>query len=157
MAHGLPSTGKPAWHREPLFNPNSMLDATPQLRVLVIDDSADNAEALSALLEVMGCATAVAHSGRDGIALFTEFDPHLAFVDLEMPEMGGCEVVVHLVAKRGEGSARFFCLTGRGHPDDRRTCMEAGFDDFFTKPITYDRLAEIVAVSSAALKDRLRT
>ena len=52
----------------PVLAPTPLLhhmpDATPQLRVLVIDDSADNAEALCILLSILGCVTAVASSGR---------------------------------------------------------------------------------------------
>lgn len=128
-----------------------MPDATPQLRVLVIDDNVDNAEALCALLSVMGCLTAVAYGGTQGVAAATGFDPHLTFIDLEMPGMGGCEVARHLRASHPEGSARLICLTGRGQADDRRTCMDAGFDDFFTKPLAPDSLARLLAESTAAL------
>ena len=122
-----------------------MPDAAPQIRVLVIDDSVDNAEALSALLTAMGCQTAVAFDGTQGIATAEQFDPHLAFIDLEMPGMGGCDVVRHLRANEPKSDARLICLTGRGHPDDRRMCMDAGFDDFFTKPIAPESLAKVVA------------
>lgn len=69
-----------------------MPHATSQLRVLVIDDSVDSAEALCALLAVMGCLIAVAFGGSEGIAEARGFGPHLAFIDLEMPGMGGCDV-----------------------------------------------------------------
>ena len=128
-----------------------MRDATPQLRVLVIDDGVDNAEALCFLLGVMECRTAVAFGGTQGIAAAAGFDPHLAFIDLEMPGMGGCEVARHLRASDPNGTARLICLTGRVEPDDRRTCMDAGFDDFFTKPMTPESLANVVAASRAAL------
>ena len=117
----------------------------------MIDDSVDNAEALCILLSAMGCLTAVAFGGRQGIAAAVGFDPHLAFIDFEMPAMGGCEVARHLRRKHPKGSVTLVCLTGRGQPDDRRRCMEAGFDELFTKPMTCDRLARIVAASTAML------
>lgn len=128
-----------------------MAPATPQLRVLVIDDNVDNAEALCALLSAMGCLIAVAFSGIQGIAVAAGFHPHLAFIDLEMPGMGGCEVVRHLRTSQPTSTARLVCLTGRGQPDDRRTCMDAGFDDFFTKPMAPQSLVNLVAASSAVL------
>lgn len=128
-----------------------MPDATPQLRVLVIDDNVDNVEALCAFLEVMGCRTASAFGGKEGLAAALGFDAHLAFIDLEMPGMGGCEVVRHLRATQPPCSARLICLTGRGHPDDRRTCLAAGFDDFFTKPLAAASLAQVLAQANAAL------
>ena len=125
-----------------------MQDATSQMRVLVVDDSVDNVEALRAVLEVMGCATAVAFSGAEGIGEAARFNPHLAFIDLEMPGLGGCEVAQRLRAIYPKGTLRLICLTGRGRPDDLRTCLDAGFDDFFTKPMKQESLAQLVATSN---------
>lgn len=125
--------------------------AVPRLRVLVIDDNVDGAEALSALLASMGCTTAVAFDGAQGLATAVGFDPHLALIDLEMPGMSGCDVARHLRAGQARSSARLICLTGRGQPEDRRLCIEAGFDDFFTKPMPPESLTEVVAAASAGL------
>ncbi len=113
----------------------------------MIDDNVDNAEMLSALLRVMGCTTAVAFSGCQGLAAARTFNPQLVFVDLEMPDMGGCEVVRQLRADLNEEAARFICLTGRSQPGDRRVCLDAGFDHFFTKPLMPGTLARAVAAS----------
>lgn len=128
-----------------------MPDATPPLRVLVIDDNVDNAEMLSAFLYVMGCATAVAFSGCQGIAAASTFHPQLVFIDLEMPDMGGCDVVRQLRAHPSDSAARFVCLTGRSQPEDRKACLDAGFDEFYTKPLMPEALARLVAGSSIAL------
>lgn len=152
--HGLPSktdTAARPLARIPTENVTQMPHATTQLRVLVIDDNADGAEALSALIATMGCTTAVAFSGVQGLAVATGFNPHMAFIDMEMPGMNGCEVARHFRANRPEGPARLICLTGRGHPDDRRTCMAAGFDDFYTKPITAANLSRVLGESRAVL------
>lgn len=122
------------------------------LRVLVVDDNVDGAEALCAVLESMGCATAVAFDGAHGLAKAATFDPHLALIDLEMPGMNGCDVARQLRADELGRPARLVCLTGRGQPEDRRLCMAAGFDDFFTKPMRPKCLADMVAAASAALE-----
>ena len=119
---------------------------------MVVDDSVDNVEAFCILLAVTGCVTAVAFSGAQGIAAAARFDPHLAFIDLEMPGMGGCEVARHLRAADPASAARLVCLTGRGQSDDRRTCMDAGFDDFFTKPLAPENLARVVGAARAAMR-----
>jgi two-component system, sensor histidine kinase len=141
-------TGPP--RTRPEHTVNQLPDATPHLRVLVIDDSVDSAETLGALLAGMGCETVVAFDGAQGVAAAKGFHPHLAFIDLEMPGMGGCEVARRL-RSHPKGSTRLICLTGRGEPDDRRTCMGAGFDDFFTKPLRPESLARVLAESAAAL------
>ena len=128
--------------------------AAPQLRVLVVDDNVEGAEALCALLESMGCATAIAFDGAQGLAAADRFDPHLGFIDLEMPGMSGCDVARHLRADDARSSARLVCLTGRGQPEDRRVCMDAGFDDFFVKPMLLERLSEVVASANEGLGRR---
>lgn len=133
---------------------NDSGDAQPssELRVLVIDDNVDGAQALSALLTAMGCKTCVAHGGAQGLAKAAEFDPHLALIDLEMPDISGCDVVRHLRTGQIHSAARLVCLTGRGQPEDRRLCMEAGFDDFFTKPMLPENLMHLVSAANAALR-----
>lgn len=128
-----------------------MCDQTHQLRVLVIDDNADNAEALCVLLAALGCKAVMALDGAQGVAAAAQFDPHLVFSDLEMPRMGGCDVARQIRAHRPKSNARLICLTGRDQPDDRRMCIEAGFDDFFTKPMLPGSVATIVNASVAAL------
>ena len=128
-----------------------MKNATSQLRILVIDDNAEGAEALCALLGTWGCKTAVAFDGTKGIATAASFDPHLAFIDLEMPGMGGYEVARHLRASHSNSNPKLICLAGRGQPDTRRTCIEVGFDNFFTKPMAPQKLARVVAAACAAL------
>lgn len=99
----------------------------------------------------MGCTTAVAFDGAQGLATAAGFDPHLALIDLEMPGMSGCDVARHLRAGQARSSARLICLTGRGQPEDRRLCMEAGFDEFFTKPMPPESLSEVVAAANAGV------
>jgi hypothetical protein len=52
------------------------------LRVVLIDDSVDNADALCAFLTDMGCLTAGAFSGSQGVGAYPAFDPHLAVIEL---------------------------------------------------------------------------
>lgn len=129
----------------------AVLRESAALRVLVVDDNVDGAEALCAVLASLGCATAVAFDGAHGLATAAAFDPHLALIDLEMPDMSGCDLARRFKAGQGGSSAWLICLTGRGQSEDRRLCMEAGFDDFFTKPMLPDSLIHVVATANAAL------
>lgn len=117
----------------------------------MVDDSVDNAEALCALLGQMGCRTAMAFGGIEALDRAADFVPQLAFVDLEMPGMGGCEVARRLRADPPSAGLRLVCLTGRGQARDRALCLSAGFDDFFIKPVTPQSLQAIVALAAAAL------
>jgi CheY-like chemotaxis protein len=138
MPSGEPPTGAPSGTR------------VASMRVLVIDDNVDGAEALSAVLSAMGCTPAVAFDGTQGLALAASFDPHLALIDFEMPDMSGCDVARQLRSGPALHQARLVCLTGRGRPEDRQQCLEAGFDDFFTKPVLPARLLDVLAAAGDA-------
>jgi CheY-like chemotaxis protein len=124
---------------------------TSKLRVLVVDDNIDGADALSAVLQAMDCLTAVAYNGPEALNTAATFSPHLAFVDLEMPGMNGRDVVRHLRANHPDRQLRLVCLTGRDLPEDRRLCLEAGFDEFVTKPMEPTALAGMLAAANARL------
>lgn len=64
-----------------------------ELRVLVIDGNMDAANALSYLLQVAGCRTAVAFGGSMGLRVAQLFKPSLVFLYLQMPGGDGCEVL----------------------------------------------------------------
>lgn len=119
------------------------------LRVLVVDDHVDGADALCAVLQTLGCVTAVAYNGEHGLAIATLFSPDLAFIDLEMPDMSGCDVALALRATPRRSATRLICLTGHGQPQDMRLCIAAGFDGFFTKPILPHTLADVVSAEQA--------
>ncbi|MFN3630887.1 MAG: response regulator [Casimicrobiaceae bacterium] len=119
------------------------------LRVLVVDDNADGAEALCVCLALMGCTTSVALDGRQGLAIAATFEPQLAFIDLEMPDMSGVDVARQL--KSARSSARLICLTGRSQPEDRRLCIDAGFDEFLSKPLPPEKLQQVLDRVKAAI------
>ena len=119
-------------------------DATPRLRVMVVDDSIDGAQSLGALLELLGCAISIAFDGPEALRAAVDFHPHLAIIDLEMPGMSGLDVVRRLRTIHPHRRTWHVCLTGRGRPDDERECLEAGFNAFHRKPIRPDALTELL-------------
>ena len=122
-----------------------------KLRVLVVDDNVDGADSFSVLLQALDCITSVAYNGPQALSNASTFDPHLAFVDLEMPGMSGREVVRLLRANHPDRDVRLVCLTGRDFPEERRLCMESGFHDFMAKPMAPSTLAEMIAAAQARL------
>lgn len=122
-----------------------------KLRVLVVDDNIDGADSFSVILQALGCITSVAYNGPQALSNAATFDPHLAFVDLEMPGMSGREVVRLLRANHPDRDVRLVCLTGRDSPEDRRLCMEAGFHDFIAKPIAPPTLSAMIVAAQALL------
>ncbi len=114
-------------------------------RVLIVDDNADAAQTLDALLRALGHETRVVYGGREAIEAFDAFQPDLVLLDIGLPEMSGYEVVRRLRERRR--NVRIVAVTGWGQAEDRRRSAEAGFDLHLVKPI--DELALRSALQAA--------
>ena len=119
--------------------------ASSQPRVLIADDNKDAADSLAMLLNLSGHELRVAYSGRAALALAQTFRPHVAVLDIGMPDMSGYEVARELRRESWGAGVCLVALTGWGQPDDRRRAQEAGFDHHLTKPIDPETLAALIA------------
>jgi CheY-like chemotaxis protein len=108
--------------------------------VLVVDDNRDAAETLSALLELLGHRTEVAHDGQAALAAMQDFRPQLVFLDLGMPGMNGCQVAQAIRYDRRFDQPVLVALTGWGGEGDRERTSAAGFDLHLTKPISLEAI-----------------
>ena len=114
-------------------------------KVLYIEDTADNRDLVTQILEnVYDVHTAV--NGEEGIALARAVQPDLILMDKSLPEIDGWEATRRI---RTAGAARhvpIIALTAHALPAERVQAIEAGCDDFETKPIAFDRLLDKIAV-----------
>jgi CheY-like chemotaxis protein len=117
----------------------------PHLKVLVIDDNPDVAEALAALLEFDGHEIRMAHDGDSGLRMAATFTPDVVFCDIGMPGMSGHEVAARLRLDPKHESTLLVAVTGWGNEDDKRLSVEAGFDMHFTKPISSEQVEFVLA------------
>ena len=78
--------------RDPRLDPAPAAPAPGPLRVLVVDDNADGAEALAAFLEIEGCDVRVATDPMQALELLAAFAPHVAVLDIGLPQMDGYEL-----------------------------------------------------------------
>ena len=113
-------------------------------RVLVAEDSPDAAEMLSLMLSIKGHDVRVAADGEQAVAIGSEFQPQIAFVDIGMPRLNGFEVARQLRDVLGR-RVLLVALTGWGQDEDRRRSREAGFDHHLTKPPEPDVLDQLIA------------
>src|SRR6185369_14444471 len=114
------------------------------LRVLVVDDNVDAAEALGSAMELLGNQVALAHDGPAALAAATAAPPDLILLDIGLPGMEGYEVAARLRAA-GHTRAALVALTGYGREDDVRCSRDAGCDHHLVKPVTIARLRKIIA------------
>lgn len=113
-------------------------------RIVLIDDSPDIINMLSALLEIEGHTVAAASNGIDGVALISDTQPDLALIDIGLPDIDGFEVARRVAALETVNSTRLVAVSGYGQEDDLKRCKAVGFDDHVLKPITLPKLREVI-------------
>ena len=117
--------------------------ATPR-RILVVDDNVDAASSLSALLELAGHATSMAHSGDEALHQVTVDVPDVVLLDIGLPGMNGYEVARRLRDMPGLAGTRLIAITGYGQESDKRSAIAAGFDTHLVKPVDFSLLTEVL-------------
>jgi signal transduction histidine kinase/CheY-like chemotaxis protein len=116
-----------------------------RIRVLVVDDNVDAADALAIQLEMSGHQTRTEYSGALALQAAHEFQPEVVFCDIGMAGMDGHEVAACLRADRRHASTVLVALTGWGSEDDRRRTRSTGFDFHLVKPVSAEAVDEILA------------
>lgn len=114
---------------------------TDPLRVLIVDDHADLADALSQVIALHDHQVHVAMSAREGLALAAEVDPDVIFLDVGLPDLDGCEAARRL--RLAGSTALLVAFTGRSGRADLRRFAEAGFDRHLLKPALMETLAPL--------------
>jgi CheY-like chemotaxis protein/anti-sigma regulatory factor (Ser/Thr protein kinase) len=115
-------------------------------RILVVDDSAEAANSLGKMLQLMGHDVQLAYEGETALEKARHYQPDVAVLDLAMPGMDGFELARRLRDDRRMNGILLIALTGYGREEDRRRSREAGFDLHFVKPADP---AELQAVLTA--------
>jgi diguanylate cyclase (GGDEF)-like protein len=106
------------------------------LRVLVVDDSSTIRLALSKVLRDLGHETFFARSGEEGLQLYEEERPDLVLLDIEMPDMDGCETCRRLRAQAADRWVPIIFLSSKDSESTIEAAIEAGGDDYLVKPVS---------------------
>jgi CheY-like chemotaxis protein len=114
------------------------------LHVLVVDDNHDAADTLAEVLEIMGCRTATAYDGQEGVEKAEKLRPDAIVLDLGMPRLNGYEACERIRAMPWGQQVRLIAVSGWGQQDDRRRSMAAGFDAHLVKPVAPDDLMALL-------------
>jgi signal transduction histidine kinase/CheY-like chemotaxis protein len=115
--------------------------------VLLAEDNEVNRMVAVKMLQSLGCTVDVAVNGEEAVkkALQSQYD--IILMDVQMPEMDGYEATRRIrEAERTTGERRIIiAMTAHSMESDRRACLEAGMDDYLSKPVKRERLAEMLA------------
>jgi len=112
-------------------------------RVLIVDDYADAAISMAALLKVDGQDVRVAHDGPAALEMARDFKPRIVLLDIGLPGMNGFEVARALRAEPTTRDCLLVAVSGYGQAEDQRQSQEAGFDRHLVKPVDLMVLQEI--------------
>ena len=121
-----------------------MRGVRPVLRVLVVDDSRDTAQTMSALLEMWGHQPFVAYDGAAAVEAAVHCCPDVVLLDLALgPGPDGYEVARQVRRLAGKQPV-IICISGYGRDEDRRRSREAGCDHHLLKPADPNELAQLL-------------
>jgi signal transduction histidine kinase/CheY-like chemotaxis protein len=112
--------------------------------VLVVEDNEVNQLVFSQILDGLDLSYRIAGNGRTGLEMFRVLRPRLVLLDVSMPEMNGYEAA-QAIRTLEMGSAErtpIIGVTAHALKGDREKCLEAGMDDYVSKPVSAERLAE---------------
>jgi DNA-binding response OmpR family regulator len=109
-------------------------------RILIADDNAPNADLLEAHLDGTGYETKVVFNGEDTLTAARTWQPDLILLDVMMPKLSGFDVCRRLRADPATRDIAVLMVTALNQANDVETAVEAGTDDFLTKPINKTEL-----------------
>jgi two-component system, OmpR family, KDP operon response regulator KdpE len=132
VASGRPETSRPA--------------GRPVPRILIVEDQVQLLRALEINLRARQYEVLTARTGREALAVAAATPPDAMILDLGLPDVDGTEVIV---AFRGWSRAPIIVLSGRTSPGDKIGALDAGADDYVTKPFA---MGELLARLRAALR-----
>jgi two-component system, OmpR family, alkaline phosphatase synthesis response regulator PhoP len=107
--------------------------ATP--KILIADDNAQNRELLEALLTKFDCETEFSVDGQDTLDKVPVFQPDLILLDVMMPKLNGFEVCRKLKSDKTTSKIMILMVTALSELGDIERAVEAGTDDFLSKPV----------------------
>ncbi|HXY18491.1 MAG TPA: response regulator [Gemmatimonadales bacterium] len=109
-------------------------------KILLVEDNEMNRDMLSRRLERKGFEVAMATDGRQGVEMAQAAPYDLILMDMSLPEVDGWEATRQIRAAPGTKSVPIIALTAHAMAGDREKAIQAGADDYDTKPIELERL-----------------
>ncbi|MGD2174790.1 MAG: response regulator [Candidatus Brocadiaceae bacterium] len=113
-------------------------------KVLIVDDEPHILRSLGFVVQRAGYEVLEARGGQQALDMIAEHRPHLVFLDIMMPELDGYEVCRRVKASSDLRGTYVIMLTAKGQQDDYEEGVEAGADEYMTKPFSPSRAVERV-------------
>jgi two-component system cell cycle response regulator DivK len=111
-------------------------------KILLVEDNEENRDMLSRRLTRRGYKVVIAMDGEQGVTMTQSEVPDLILMDMDLPVLNGWEATRQLKAASATQAIPIIALTAHAMVGDRKKALEAGCDDYDTKPVEFLRLLE---------------
>ena len=116
------------------------------VKILLVEDNEMNRDMLSRRLAKRGFEVVMAVDGAEGVSMARSAAPDLTLMDMSLPVMDGWTATRALKADAATRGIPVIGLTAHAMAGDREKCLEAGCDEYDTKPVDFPRLLEKIQV-----------
>lgn len=123
-------------------NVHERVTSTPvrQSTILLVEDNEANIMVVRDYLEAKGYTMVFAINGNDALTKFMECSPDLILMDIQLPDMDGLETIRRLRSEFNTASIPIIAVTAHAMQGDRECCLEAGANDYLSKPVSLKKL-----------------
>ncbi len=123
------------------------------LQILVAEDNLVNQKVTRRLLNQLGYRTDVVANGAEAVEAVLRQPYDVVLMDVQMPEMDGVEATREIIQQKGPTRPRIIAMTAAAMEGDRQKCLDAGMDDYITKPVDNDELVRALEESARQMGD----
>jgi len=128
-------------------------DIPNHLKLLLAEDNLVNQRVALLMLRKLGLKADVAANGREVLQALERKKYDIILMDVQMPEMDGCEASKAIRERWKDGLPHIIAVTAHALEGDRKRCIEAGMDDYISKPVRMSDLARVLAECSRQQKE----
>ena len=127
-------------------NQNTIIEKK-QFNILLAEDNLINQKITVSFLKRLGHSVDVADNGRIAIEKFQSHSYDLILMDIQMPEVSGFEATkaIREIEKKSSKHVPIIALTAHALVGDKEKCLDAGMDDYLTKPLSYEELNKSIS------------
>ncbi|MDM8529706.1 PAS domain S-box protein [Anaerolineales bacterium HSG25] len=116
----------------------------PNYRILIVDDKKNNCLLLLKMLTLPGFELRDAKNGQEAVDIWAEWNPHLIFMDMQMPVMDGYTATKIIKSKIENRKSKIIAVTANAFEEERMVVLDAGCDDFMRKPFREAEIFEMM-------------